>query len=112
MIRLIFCTIGAFIFGVIYGEILNALKFFDIKVNAYFFGGTISLAFLVLDSLFNHFKKKASLSNHDQILFNRIENFYFILFSIIGLILVIAIPFVWWGVIKKLAMVANQGTGV
>lgn len=107
MARLIFCTIGIFIFGVIYGEILNSLRIFDINVNVYFFAGSISFVFLLSDWIFKHFGNRAAVSNKNENRFNKLKDSYFIFMAFLGFIIVLAIPFIWWGVIKRLAAIAK-----
>jgi len=107
MARLIFCTIGIFVFGVIYGEILNALSIFKKNVNVYFFSGSIVLVFFLSDCLFKYFKKRAAISDQDKKRLKKIKDYYFIFMGSLGFILLIAIPFIWWGAIKRLAIMAK-----
>ena len=109
ILRFIGCTIGLLIFGVIYGEILNALSFFAFKVNVYLFAFSIAFTFSLMDIIFNHFEEKASISNKDYGRFEKIKTYYYIFFSFLGFILLVAVPFVWWGAIKRLAIMANEG---
>ena len=109
MIRTIVCVIGIFVFGVIYAEILNGLHIFDFKVNVYFFAGSISSVFLFSDSLFRYFGEKASISAYYQNKFMKIQGYYYLSLAILGFILLVAVPFVWWGAIKKLSIMANEG---
>jgi hypothetical protein len=99
--------IGFFIFGVIYGEILNEFKLFDFRVNVYIFAGSISLIFLFSELILMHFEKSASLSNQDGIRFKKIRDSYYLCLAFVGIILFVAVPFIWWGAIKRLADIAN-----
>jgi len=109
MTRLIVCMIGFFVFGVIYAEILNELKLFDFRVNAYLFASSMALIFLFSELILRHFKTKAFLSNQDEIKFKKIKNYYYICLAFLGFILLVALPFIWWGAIKRLADLANKG---
>lgn len=109
MTRIIVCMIGFFVFGVIYAEILNGLKLFDFRVNVYIFAGSISLTFLFSELIFKHFENRASISNKDEIKFKKIKDYYYICLAFVGLILLVALPFIWWGTIKRLADIANKG---
>lgn len=109
MRRIIACMIGFFIFGVIYGEILNEFKLFDGRVNVYIFAGSISLIFLFFELILRHFESMARLSNQDEIRFKKVKNYCYICLAFLGFILLAAVPFIWWGVIKKLAEAANEG---
>jgi hypothetical protein len=107
MTRLITCAIGIFIFGVIYGEILNALGIFEINVNVYLFAGSIALVFLLSDFIFKYYGKRATVSDKYKRRFEKIKGYYFIFLAFLGFILMIAIPFIWWGAIKRLAVMAR-----
>ena len=109
MIRIIVCIIGFFIFGVIYAEILNEFKLFDFRVNVYIFAGSISLIFLFSELILKHFETRASLSNQDEIKFKKIKHYYYICLAFLGIILLVAVPFIWWGAIKRLAGIAKEG---
>ena len=101
--------IGFFIFGVIYAEILNKFKLFDFRVNVYIFAGSISLIFLFSELILKHFETRASLSNQDEIKFKKIKQYFYICLGFLGIILLVAVPFIWWGAIKRLAGIAKEG---
>lgn len=75
MYRTLTCLIGSFVFGVIYAEILNSLNIFDLTVNVYLFAGSISLAFLFFDMLFNYLGKRASESSQDEIRLKKFKEY-------------------------------------
>ena len=101
--------IGFFVFGVIYAEILNGLKLFEFRVNVYLFAGSISLIFLFSELILKHFETRASISNQDEIKFKKIKDYYYRCLAFLGFILLVALPFIWWGTIKRLADMANKG---
>ena len=101
--------IGLFIFGVLYAEILNNLDLISYKLNPYIFGTVISLIFLISEIIFKYFENRTALSNQNQVKFDNIKNIYNICLSIIAFIILIMIPFVWWGAIMRLAESANKG---
>ena len=109
MIRIIVCMIGIFVFGVIYAEILNEFKLFGFRVNAYLFAGSISLIFLFSELILKHYERGASKSSQDDIKFRKIKDFYYISLALLGFILLVAAPVIWWGTIKRLAHMANEG---
>jgi hypothetical protein len=39
----------------------------------------------------------------------KVRQIYYIGLSILGFILLVMVPFIWWGAIKKLAESANKG---
>ena len=103
------CLIGFFVFGVIYAEILNGLKLFEFRVNVYLFAGSISLIFLFSELILKHFETRASISNQDEIKFKKIKDYYYRCLAFLGFILLVALPFIWWGTIKRFADMANKG---
>lgn len=110
MIRIIICTVGAFVFGILYGEILNKLlKVVEFRINVYLFAGLISLIFLCSQLVLGHFEKKASISEKHQSRFNKIKDCYHIFMVFLVFILLVALPFIWWGTILKVSTMANKG---
>jgi len=103
MIRIIVCSIGFFVFGVLYAEILNGLNIFHFKANVYIFALLISFIFLLSELILKHFEENAKLSNNAEIKLHKIKNMYYIILSIMACVLLILIPFIWWGAIKTLA---------
>jgi hypothetical protein len=98
-----------FIFGVVYAEILNAFRFFDFRVNVYNFAGSISLIFLFSELILKYFETRAILPNQNESKFKKIKDYYYICLAFLGFILLVAVPFIWWGTIKRLADIANEG---
>jgi hypothetical protein len=103
------CMIGVFIFGVLYAEILNGFDRISYRLNPYIFGAIISTLFLVSEILWKRFGGRAGLSNQDRMRFDKMQQVYYICVSIIGFILLVMLPLIWWGAIKKLAESANKG---
>lgn len=101
--------IGFFIFGVVYAEILNQFRLFHFRVNVYIFAGSISLIFLFSELILKYYTTKALLSNQDEIKFKKIKDYYYLCLAFLGFILMVALPFIWWGTIKRLADIANEG---
>ena len=101
--------IGVFVFGVIYGEILNGLELFNFRVNVYLFAGSVALIYLFSELILKHFETRASMSNQDEIKFRKIKDFYYVCLAFFGFILLVLVPIVWWGAIKRLAEIANEG---
>jgi hypothetical protein len=103
MLRIIVCTIGFYVFGVLYAEILNGLNLFNFKVNVYIFACFVALIFLLSEWILKHFEERAKLSKNAEIKFRKIQNTYYLMIAIVACVLLILIPFVWWGAIKTLA---------
>ena len=94
--------------GVIITEILNNSNLFDFRLKVYFVLGPILLIFLFSELILKHFKNRARSSKADENKYKRIITTYHLFLGLIGLCFLISIPFLWWGVIKKLAMLVNQ----
>lgn len=109
MARLIFYIIGVFVFGVIYTEILNGLKLFDFSIPVYGFAGFISLVFLFLESIMKYFEARSSRSDADEARYRKFRDYCYKWLALLGFVLLIALPFIWWGAIKRLAVMAEQG---
>ena len=103
MFRNLICTTGFFVFGVLYAEILNGLNILYFKMNVYLFAGLVSLIFLVSELILKHFETEAKMSSIGRIKLQKAKDIYYIGLSILGFVLLILIPFVWWGAIKTLA---------
>jgi hypothetical protein len=101
--------IGFFFFGILYAEILNGLDLLSLKLNPYIFGAIIAAVFFISEIVLKRLEERAGLSNLDHVKYVKIRQIYYIGLSIIGFIILVMVPFVWWGAIKKLAESANKG---
>lgn len=109
MLRIIVCTIAFFIFGVLYAEIINSFDLISYRLNQYIFGAIIAAVFLVSEIVLKRFEERAGLSHQDRMRFEKIRGLYYMGLSILAFILLVMVPFIWWGAIKKLAENANKG---
>ncbi len=109
MIRLIACGLGLAGFGVIIAEIINNAQFLGIKVKPYIVVIAFLAIFTVHELFIERIKQKyisfAGLKRKDKI----VLTLYNLIYGIIGVLMFLGIPYLWWGVIKKLAMMANEG---
>jgi len=108
MSRLIAGLIAWLGLGVIITEILNNFNLFDFRLKVHFVAGPILLIFLLSQLILKHFENKANSSIDDENKYQRIINIYYLFLGLIGLCFLLSIPFLWWGVIKKLAISANE----
>jgi FtsH-binding integral membrane protein len=108
MIRLIACGLGLAGFGVIIAEIINNAQFLGIKVKPYIVVIAFLAIFTVHELFIERIKQKyisfAGLKRKDKI----VLTLYNLIYGIIGVLMFLGIPYLWWGVIKKLAMMANE----
>jgi hypothetical protein len=109
MLRIMVCTIAFFIFGVLYAEIINRFDWLSYKLNPYIFGGLVSAVFLISEVVLKRFEERAGLTDQDRTRFEKVRHIYYFGLSIIAFILLVMIPFIWWGAIRKLAESANKG---
>ena len=87
MLRNLICTIGLFVFGVLYAEILNELNLFNFKMNAYLFASSVSVIFLISELILKHFEKEAKVSRIGEIKFQNAKDIYYIGLAISGFLL-------------------------
>ena len=109
MLRLIAGTTGAFLFGIIIAEIMNHFGSFDFKLPVLLIAAPLSLGFLFHELIIKRLVDKQNSSTHDESRFQKAITIYYTVLWIIGILAVLGIPFLWWGVIKKLAVLANEG---
>jgi hypothetical protein len=107
--RLIVGMLGWFGFGVLLAEIVNHLNWFESDWKVGWVAVPVSLGFLVFELALRHCRKKAALSPADEIRFRRLVAAFQVLQCLAVAVLLLAVPFLWWGAIKKLAALANQG---
>jgi hypothetical protein len=101
--------LGWFGFGVLLAEIVNHLQWFESELGVGWVAVPLSLGFLVFELGLRHRRKKAALCPADEIRCRRMVAAFQILQCLAVAVLLIAIPFLWWGVIKKLAVLAHEG---
>ena len=109
MFRLFIGSVAWFGFGVILAEVFNNFNLFNFKLEVYFVAGSMSLTFLSVTLILKIYREKAKFSIENEKNYNQILNVYHIFLALIGLLGVLSLPFLWWGVIKKLATMANAG---
>ena len=108
MSRFIAGLAGWFGLGVIITEILNNFNLFNFRLKVHFVVGPILLVFLLSELVLKKIENNANLFTNDGNKYKRIINIYYLFLGLIGLCFLLSIPFLWWGVIKKLAMSANE----
>ena len=109
MFQFLIGIIALFGFGVILAEVLNNFNLFNFKLEVYIFAGSITLTFLSIKVIIKVYREKAKFSIENKKKYNQIldvANIFLVLIALLGLI---SLPFLWWGIIKKLAMTANVG---
>ncbi len=110
MVRFLIGGTAWFGFSIILVEMINNFNLFSFQLNALGSAVLLTLVYLGFDASYLFFQKKAEATNEaDRTRYQTIVKQYRIILGVIGLILVVSIPFIWWGVIKKLAGMAQEG---
>ncbi len=101
MSRLVIGFLAWFGLSVIITEAINNFSIFDFRLKVHFVAVPILLIFLLSELVIKNFQKKANSSADDKNMHQRIITIYNLFLGLIGLIFLLSIPFLWWGVIKK-----------
>ena len=101
--RLITGLLALFGLSVIITGAVNNFSLFDFRLKVHFVAVPILLIFLFSELVIKNFQKKANYSADDKNKYQRVITIYNLFLGLIGLIFLLSIPFLWWGVIKKLA---------
>ena len=109
MIRLIAGFIGWFGLGVIIAEVFNNFQMVSFQLNPILTAASLALVYVILQVLLGHLAGRAAGSTDEAKTYRKLFAFYQVLLAIIGIGGLISIPFLWWGVIKRLAVSANEG---
>jgi len=108
MIRLIACGLGLAGFGVIIAEVINNANLLEHRLQPYAVVMVILVIYAVHELLEARIKKKST----SPVGLDRKDKFfivvYDVIYGLIGILMLLGIPYLWWGVIKKLAMLANK----
>jgi len=109
MPRLIAGVTGCFGCGVIIAEVLKGFGLFESRWSILIVAVPMALAFLFWELTTNYFEDKRKTSLNAEIKYQRIISIYHLALCVIAFCLLLSIPFLWWGAIKRLAMSANEG---
>ena len=106
MTRLVAGVIGWAGFGVIVVEVVNHAGILGFRLNMPLMVIAILILYLLYEFTLLQVQAARKLDPDSQTLFIRVGKGYMFLLGLAGLCFLISIPFVWWGVIKQLAMTA------
>jgi len=109
MARLTAGCIGWFGLGVILAEILNTSDLLDVRLKIFFVAAPLALLYVLSQLMLIYFERRVSCSMVDKDRYQRLKTVYLVCFWMVGVCFLIALPFLWWGVIKELAVAAGQG---
>ena len=109
MIRVFIFTLTWFAFGVIAAEIFNSFEILGERLNVLVVAVPAALFFMTSQGVLTYLKNNADDSPADEARYKMILKHYHLILGLLGFIAFIIIPFVWWGVIEKLAGLASEG---
>ena len=109
MIRVAVFCLTWFGLGVIAAEIFNNFELVEERINVLYIAVPASLLYLLSETVLVVFKKRAGRSQKDELRYRMILRQYHLILGLIGFIAIFVIPFVWWGVMEKLAGLAGEG---
>jgi hypothetical protein len=102
-------AIGWFAMGVLAAEVLNHFHLLEDRISAGLVACPLLAVFLVSEFLRNHFEQKALYSADNEKRYRLFMTVYDLSKLLLVVCLLLMIPLLWWGAIKKLAVLANAG---
>ena len=93
-------------FGVIVVEVVNHSEILNFRLDVPLAVIAILILYLLYEFTLLRIRAGRKLDPDSPNLFTRIGKGYKFLIGLAGLCVLITIPFLWWGVIKRLAMTA------
>jgi hypothetical protein len=107
--RYIAATVGGLIFGAVVAEVINASELLAFRLNAPYAGVVFGAAILLSMMIYDYFDSKAKQSKEAQGKFEKLLSVYGVVAGFILLLIVISLPFLWWGAIMTVAGAAKTG---
>ena len=89
------------IFGFFLTDIINELKLFDTPLPVYAVMGPVMLFFALQEAFLKRLEIKRRSSTDAGIYDSKTFKIFYIIMRIFVICLLLGIPIVWWGVIKK-----------
>lgn len=108
MARLIAGVLGCFGIGIIIAETTNNFNIINYRINAIIFATLLSVSYLLFQLIIKYYSEKSDAPVYATKNLTRATRIYQICYWIVGLACLAGIPFIWWGVIKRLATLANK----
>jgi hypothetical protein len=96
------------VFGFFLTDIINEFKAFDMPVPLYAVMGSVMLLFGLQEALLKRLKIKRRFEADAEFEESTLFKFFYIAMWIFVVCLVISIPIVWWGAIKKAITEGNS----
>ncbi len=101
--------LGLLGFGAIAAEVINSFKLFAFRVEVPFVAVPLILIFVFSELVEKRLADKADIPAEGRDRYRRIIAIHYLILALLFIALVVSVPLVWWGAIKKLATMANQG---
>jgi len=109
MPRLIVGMMMWFGMGIVVAEVLRNFGFDPFHLTPAALAAAFSLLFLFSDRLLHHLKNGSRGSGDPEGAYRKTVDLFEYLKFILTVLILLFIPFLWWGVIRKLAVIANEG---
>jgi hypothetical protein len=90
-------------FGIIVTEVINKAELIPMRLSAPHMAVSILIAYLGSSWIMRYFERRARRSNQSEQAYRRLKRVSLVLQFLLGLGIMISLPFLWWGVIKELA---------
>lgn len=110
MARSLIGILTMFGLGVIVGETINNFEWFGQRLIPYRVGLTIAAAYGIAQLVLYKLRTNAEGSQENGSRYKRALGIYHAVMIAACVAVALSIPFIWWGVIKRLAAAASQGT--
>ena len=103
MIRIVVTAIGWFGFGIILAEIFNNMSQIQFRFEPVIFAGILSMVYMAFKLVLGRLECRPEEDEKGSIRYHKILKTYEFLMVVLSIFFLILIPFIWFGVIKKLA---------
>lgn len=105
MVRLLVGIAAFFWLGVVVAEVVRQSELLGFIGSPFFWGAVASLLFVATECMLACIRHCASQNTTGA---KRIDTAYHLFLGVICLLLLTAIPFLWWGVIRELARLPTR----
>jgi hypothetical protein len=99
-------------FSFIVVVVINSANLLPFKLDVPFVCGSVVLIHIWSRIYIRYLKKKAEVSSSGRKTLKGARAIYRVVQGVIGIGVLVSLPFLWWGVIKRLAMVTGKGGSI
>jgi hypothetical protein len=105
MVRLLVGVAAFFWLGVVIAEVVRQSALLGFIGSPFFWGGVASLLFVATECMLAYIRRSDKQNATGT---KRVDTAYHLFLGLICLLLLTAIPFLWWGVIRELARLPTR----